>query len=81
MLGAAWLDVGLLRMLGPLSPDVMYWVAAITWPLALAISEPLRSALVSAAYDTVLTTTVNDNVAQAEEEAAKAEAAQSPSET
>ncbi|MGF3054322.1 hypothetical protein ACQUSY_10240 [Microbacterium sp. YY-03] len=81
VLGAAWLDVGLLRMLGPLSPDVMYWVTAITWPLALAISEPLRSALVSAAYDTVLTTTVNDNVAQAEEEAAKAEAAQSPSET
>lgn len=66
-LGAGWLDVGLLRVLGPLSPETLWWVTPIVGTLALAISEPLRSALVSAAYDTALNVTVDKNVARAED--------------
>ena len=66
IIAAGWLDVGLLRLFGPIDPATIFWLSPVTYTLALVISEPLRAALVAAAYDTALNTNVDKQVVRAQ---------------
>lgn len=65
-LGAAWLEIALPRIFGAM--DLSEYAIMLTFfsGLAIALAEPLRIALVGAAYDSALTRTFDRSVAKAE---------------